>query len=83
MTYQIQTTQTIHCNRCDRPFPASKPMRRDGFCGTKVARLSEFSTCPHCQQTDCHWLYAADVMPKFEGNFDGRKLAQMQWLQIN
>ena len=79
----VQINDTIHCNRCDKPFHAPKVMNRDGFCGTQAARIGEFCTCPHCQQTDCHWVYSIDVLPKFEGKFDGRKQQILQWLLDN
>lgn len=79
----VTANQTIHCNRCDQPFEAPREMKRDGFCGQKAARIQEFCTCPHCQQTDGHWLYASDVMPVFEGGFDARKQQERQWLAAN
>ncbi len=79
----VQIDETIHCNRCDKAFNAPKKMNRDGFCGQKAARISEFCTCPLCQQTDCHWVYASDTMPKFEGNFEIRKRLSLKWLLEN
>lgn len=83
MKNEIQIAQAIHCNRCGLSFSAPKSLNCQPFCGERAARIDEFCTCPHCQQTDCHWLHAADVMPRFEGNFDGRKRAEREWLQAN
>ena len=81
--HKVATQETIHCNRCDKAFAAPKEMNRDSFCGQPAARIHEFSTCPHCQQTDGHWVFASDTMPTFEGGFDQRKRAQRQWLATN
>lgn len=74
---------TIHCNRCDKAFEAPKELDRQQFAGQKAARIETPCTCPHCQQTDWHWLFAGDVMPAFEGGFDARKRAERQWLMEN
>lgn len=83
MSHLILAKTTIHCNRCDQAFEAPKDLPREGFAGQKAARIETFCTCPHCGQTDCHWLYANDVMPKFDGNFEARKRATMTWLLAN
>ncbi len=73
----------VHCNRCDKPFEAVKKMFRDMFCGQKAARIQEFSSYPMCQQADSHWIYAIDIMSKFEGGFKKCRRAQRRWLQEN
>ena len=84
MTQAVTRNQTIHCNRCNATFEAPKDMERDGFYGTKAARIRQFCLCPHCGQSDSHWVYAADIpMPTFEGGFDARKKAERQWLREN
>ena len=78
------TNQTpIRCNRCEAKFQVEKEMERDPFCGQKAARVQEFSNCPECGQGDHHWVYASDVMPKFEGGFDKRKRTEKTWLNSN
>ena len=47
-TQTVEVQATIHCNRCDKAFEAPKELTRDGFCGTKAARINEPCTCPHC-----------------------------------
>lgn len=83
MTQQVTTQETIHCNRCNQAFAAPKEMTRDGFHGQQAARIHDFCTCPHCEQTDAHWVFASDMMPEFEGNFEGRKRAKQEWLRAN
>jgi len=73
----------IRCNRCSAKFWAEKKMERDCFCGQKAARVQDFSTCPECGQTDCHWVYASDVMPVFPGGREKRRMAEMKWLRAN
>ena len=74
---------TLHCNRCDEGFVAQSTLTREPFCGQQAARVQDFVTCPHCQQTDGHWVYAKDVLPTFEGNFEQRRRAMRQWLGEN
>ena len=80
---QVSPQETIHCNRCNKAFYAPKEMTRDGFCGQKAARVHDFCTCPHCEQTDGHWVFASDLMPEFEGGFEKRRKAERQWLRNN
>lgn len=80
---KIAIGDIVHCNRCDKPFEAIKEMFRDMFCGQEAARIHEFSTCPMCQQTDNHWVYATDITPKFEGGFEKRRRVRRHWLQEN
>lgn len=79
----VNENDIIHCNRCDEPFEASKQMTRDGFCGQKSTRIKDFCTCLHCGQTDCHWVFASDIMPIFEGGFEKRRRAERKWLRVN
>ena len=79
----VKITSPIRCNRCDKHFPAPRPMKRDGFCGTMAARIQEVCTCPYCQQTDWHWVYASDIMPPFEGNLAISTSLRKQWLAEN
>lgn len=79
----IPRNTPIHCNRCDKAFLSPKAMTRGQFCGTKVARLKQFCKCPHCGQSDSHWVYARDLMPMFKGGFDARKRAQRKWMKEN
>lgn len=58
MTIYPQGT-TVHCNRCDKPFPLTRE-RRGGDLGDGTARLEQFENCPHCGQTDSHWVYQRD-----------------------
>jgi len=80
---KIAQGTTIHCNRCDGIFDAPAGLTRQGFCGTKAARIEIFAKCPLCGQNDSHWVYAADVMPEFEGGFDARRKAERKWLREN
>ena len=73
----------IRCNKCEAVFSTDQQMSRDGFCGTKAARVQDFSTCPHCDQTDHHWVYSSDIMPTFEGGFDKRKTQERKWIMEN
>jgi len=79
----VQTGDTIHCNRCDKPFESTSDMTRGPFCGSKAARLEQFAHCPHCGQSDSHWVFASDIMPTFDGGFDARKRAERKWLREN
>lgn len=79
----VTTGTTIHCNRCHKAFEAPKSLDRQPFAGESAARLEMPCTCPYCQQTDWHWFYADDVIPKFDGGFDARKRARLQWLLNN
>lgn len=80
---QVAIGTPIHCNRCDKSFSAESEMTRGPFCGTKAARLEQFSRCPHCGQNDSHWVFSADIMPTFEGGFDARKRAERKWQREN
>lgn len=82
-TIEVPQATQIHCNRCNESFAAPRPLSRDPFCGQKAARIHDFCTCPHCQQTDAHWLFAGDVMPQFEGGADHRARSARQWLRQN
>lgn len=82
-TIKVKINSTLHCNRCDKSFLAPKEMTRDKFYGQETTRINEFCTCPYCQQTDIHWVYANDLMPKFEGSFEKKRKAKRQWLNEN
>ncbi len=49
------------CNRCDQPFALAACAQGHPFHTEPAARLIGFSSCPHCGQTDAHWVYAADL----------------------
>ena len=55
---------TTTCNRCQGKWEA-EVINRNKFYGNSAARVLDFSTCPHCGQTDNHWVYASDIMPEF------------------
>lgn len=85
-TQTVETQATIHCNRCDKAFETPKPLTRDGFMGQKSARINEPCECPHCNQSDWHWVYASDVLPveiKEVRNPDKRKKLELEWLKQN
>jgi len=83
MSQKVNSQDTIHCNRCNEAFEAPKEMDRDGFHGQQAARIHDFCTCPHCQQTDAHWVFASDLIPTFEGNFESQKRQKKNWLNNN
>lgn len=55
---------TITCNRCQEKWEGEAE-NVNKFNGNQAARILDFSSCPHCGQTDNHWIYASDVMPEF------------------
>ena len=73
----------IYCNRCDEVFEMPVDGERQAFSGEKAARLETFVECPHCGQKDSHWIFANDVMPVFNGNFDSRKRQARRWMSEN
>jgi hypothetical protein len=80
----VRAGTAIHCNRCDKSFTLNVDVKRGPFCGSRAARLTEFSHCPHCGMSDSHWLYATDAgMPVFPGGPDARKRAERNWLGVN
>jgi hypothetical protein len=72
----------LTCNKCERKFESIE-VERDKFYGQWAARVQEFTTCPKCNQTDHHWVYAIDVMPDFKGKQWKVKEQQKQWLRSN
>ena len=61
----INAGTPIRCNRCSEVFEAPKEMERDQFWGQSAARINDdFCNCPHCNQTDVHWVYASDIIPE-------------------
>ena len=73
---------TIHCNRCNKPFESNE-FRTNQFFGQAATRATSFIECPHCSQTDVHWFFASDEMPKFEGSTGQIKRQQETWLEDN
>ena len=73
----------VHCNRCNKVFEMPIDGERQIFAGQRATRIETFVECPHCGQKDAHWLFAADVMPEFDGNFDARKRAARRWMLEN
>jgi hypothetical protein len=61
----VTVNSPVRCNRCSCKFNAPKEMVRSLFAGQRAARIENFCTCPECNQTDCHWVYASDVAPEF------------------
>jgi hypothetical protein len=49
------------CNRCDKKFELPKDRQGDEDNPGVAYRLWQFCECPHCKQTDCHWVYVADL----------------------
>lgn len=74
--------KTITCNRCQGKWTA-EVQNVNKFNGNRAARVLDFTTCPHCGQTDNHWIYAADVMPQFDGKPFQIKKQQQAWLEAN
>jgi len=62
----------VRCNRCNQKFDAPKEMNRNPLWGQTAARVLDFCECPHCGQTDNHWVFAADIMP-----------AGLNWRKVN
>ena len=80
---KVEAGTTAHCNRCDKAFTLKSDTERGPFCGSKAARIDQFIKCPHCGQTDTHWIFASDIAPEFDGGFDTRKRALRAWLTQN
>jgi len=80
---KVQKGSPIHCNRCDQKFDAPKDMQRNEFWGQNAARIDDFCTCPHCEQTDSHYVYATDIMPEFEGSPAKVRKMQRDWAEEN
>ena len=70
--------KTIRCNKCQGKFESEKEyqVKFNDFSAVRIA--DDFLTCPHCNQTDCHWIYASDYIPQ------GLTLGQQRkWLHNN
>lgn len=80
----INQNTPVRCNKCQSKFEAPKEMKRTAFNGQSAARImDDFCTCPICGQTDCHWVYAKDIMPIFEGSKGQIKRQENEWLENN
>ena len=82
-TYSVPKGTTAVCNRCGKEFTLTKDMARQRFAGDRGTRLTTFSTCPHCEMTDVHWIYASDVMPEFTGTPIQILHQQTEWRKNN
>jgi len=51
------------CNRCNKEFDLPKDREGSGFDGN-AARLKQTCACPHCEQTDSHWIFASDLIAR-------------------
>ena len=61
----IEMGSLVRCNKCSEPFEAPRELPREKFYGQAAARIQDqFCTCPHCNQTDVHWVHASDIMPE-------------------
>lgn len=79
----VEKNSPIHCNRCDKKFSAQSDMQRNEFWGQSAARVTDFCTCPHCNQTDNHYVYAIDIMPEFAGSPEKIRKMQRNWMDEN
>lgn len=61
-TYSAGTP--ARCKRCQGKFDLSHDREGYELGSNAAARLTEFATCPHCGQMDCHWVYARDQQPQ-------------------
>lgn len=70
--------KTVRCNRCQEKFesPVEINIKFEGYAAARIT--SDFMTCPHCGQTDNHWLYAVDYMPA-----GMNRKQQRDWLEAN
>jgi uncharacterized protein with PIN domain len=74
---------TIRCNRCQGKWEAETKSPVGKFEGSAAIRVLDWMTCPHCEQTDNHWIYASDVMPTFTGSPEQIRKQQRKWLEVN
>jgi len=58
-------------------------MSRNQFWGQAAARILDFCTCPNCNQTDNHYVYASDIMPVFDGTPGKINRQQESWKEEN
>ena len=72
----------IRCNRCQGIWE-TEVKEHSKFRGQAAARVYDWFECPHCGQTDNHWIYASDIMPIFEGTPVQIKRQRENWLNEN
>ena len=65
VVYYIDMIARCNNTNCQSKFETPE-LPHTTFNGSRAARITEFATCPVCGRMDTHWIYASDVMPKFE-----------------
>jgi hypothetical protein len=56
------------CNRCHALFTLPKECTGETH-SSRAVRIQDFCTCPHCDMSDCHWVYTDDLTPIREVRF--------------
>lgn len=84
-THAVPAGTPLRCNRnqCNATFPAPDGLERTAFAGSEAARTITMVTCPTCGRVDGQWVFADDLMPKFEGTFDQRGKQRNAWKLAN